>query len=175
MVLAEILPPPQRRNSFSGSDKSPTQNKSYWWSFTSKLLRSDSVSNSNQHIATQKLRESKYFREDEERLFCAVIETGFIVEMKIETTTHDHQNTETKSHQQQHYFGIVSVESKKSKHTRVDLFFYHHEIGANIIIIINAHSLNWLWLVLVINKNYYLHVQITIDYFCPIFFSLRIF
>jgi hypothetical protein len=130
MVLATetqlIMLPPPRRNSFSGTDKSPTQTKSHWWFFTSKLLRSDSVSGSNQHIATQKLRESKWFREDEERLFCAVIETGFIVEMKIETA-HDHQNIETKSHQQQqhqHLYGIVSVESKKSKRARVS--FYHH-------------------------------------------------
>lgn len=33
-------------------------------------------------VAVQKLRESKWFKSDEERIFCAVIESGFIVEIR---------------------------------------------------------------------------------------------
>uniref|UniRef100_A0AAG5CS55 Uncharacterized protein n=1 Tax=Anopheles atroparvus TaxID=41427 RepID=A0AAG5CS55_ANOAO len=52
-------------------------------------------------VAVQKLRESKWFDVGEERIFCAVIENGFIVEVR-------HTDTgET-------WFGVVTVEAKKS-------------------------------------------------------------
>lgn len=35
-------------------------------------------------IAVQKLRESRWFGADESRLFCAVVESGFVVEIKAE-------------------------------------------------------------------------------------------
>lgn len=129
MVLATEIMLPPRRNSFGGSDsekiksKSPPANKSHWWFFTSKLKSADSVGGSNQHIATQKLRESKWFHDNEERLVCAVIEGGFIVELKKEATTSsqeedniDDDNTDS-SHNDpsKSQYGIVALEMKKSK------------------------------------------------------------
>lgn len=90
----------QRRNSFNAADlirAKPVEHK--WWHFMSGKLGK----NSGCTVAIRKLRESKWFRGDEERLFCAVIESGFIVEV-----TND--NIESKP-----WYGIVSVENKKSK------------------------------------------------------------
>lgn len=36
-------------------------------------------------VAVQKLRESKWFKRDEQRIFCAVVECGFIVEVRSNT------------------------------------------------------------------------------------------
>jgi hypothetical protein len=122
MVLATEIMLPPRRNSFGGSDspsnKSPPSHKSHWWFFTSKLKSADSYGGSNQHVATQKLRESKWFHQDEERLFCAVIETGFIVELvqtqveqiDVDDDVFPHAHQEVQSH-----YGVVCVEIKKSK------------------------------------------------------------
>lgn len=111
MVLATEIMLPPRRNSFSGSDseknKSST-NKSHWWFFTSKLSQ-EKVGGSNQHIATQKLRESKWFKENEQNIVCSVMESGFIVEIKLESMQ-DNNTEPTQSH-----YGIISVEQKKSK------------------------------------------------------------
>lgn len=51
-------------------------------------------------MAIQKLRETKWFGEDEERIFCSVVESGFIVEV------HD-ENREN------NWFGIVDFSVKK--------------------------------------------------------------
>lgn len=108
MVLATEIMIPPRRNSYNGPDlatKSPP-NKSHWWFLTSKLKVSTSYAGSTHTVAIQKLRESKWFEQDEERLFCAVIESGFIVEIIQKTQL----ITEPKSH-----YGVVSVEAKKSE------------------------------------------------------------
>jgi len=107
MVLATEIMLPPRRNSFNGPDstsKSPP--KSHWWFLTSKLKPAASTFGSSHTVATQKLRESKWFEQDEERLFCAVIESGFIVEI----VQKDQSISECKSH-----YGVVSVEPKKSE------------------------------------------------------------
>jgi hypothetical protein len=107
MVLATEMILPPRRNSYNGPEpvsKSPP--KSHWWFLTSKIKPSTSYGGSTYTVATQKLRESKWFEQDEERLFCAVIESGFIVEIMLKEQT----NTEIKSH-----YGVVSVEPKKSE------------------------------------------------------------
>lgn len=105
MVLAtEIIIP--RRNSFNGPEpasKSPA--KSHWWFLTSKVKPATTYG-STHTVAIQKLRESKWFNQDEERLFCAVIESGFIVEI----IQNEQSITENKSH-----YGVVSVEGKKSE------------------------------------------------------------
>lgn len=118
MVLSPEIMIPPRRNSFETSSNSPP--KSHWWFFTSKLKTStNGVFGSTHTVATQKLRESKWFDQDEERLFCAVIEGGFIVEiMQKDRSIMKDENEEIKSH-----FGIVSVEVKKSKFI---IFFYFH-------------------------------------------------
>lgn len=106
MVLATEIMIPPRRNSFNGPEpasNSPT--KSHWWFLTSKLKPATSSYAINT-VATQKLRESKWFNQDEERLFCAVIESGFIVEILL----NEQYSTDGKSH-----YGIVSVETKKSE------------------------------------------------------------
>lgn len=109
MVLSPEIMIPPRRNSFETSSSSPP--KSHWWFFTSKLKTStNGVFGSTHTVATQKLRESKWFDQDEERLFCAVIEGGFIVEIMQKDRSLMNDDDELKSH-----FGIVSVEVKKSK------------------------------------------------------------
>jgi hypothetical protein len=107
MVLATEIMIPPRRNSFNGPEpasKSPP--KSHWWFFTSKLKPSTTSFGSTHTVAIQKLRESKWFNQDEERLFCAVIESGFIVEIM--------QNEQSINENKSHY-GVVSVEAKKSE------------------------------------------------------------
>ncbi|XP_055608828.1 uncharacterized protein LOC129756089 isoform X2 [Uranotaenia lowii] len=51
-------------------------------------------------VAIQKLRESKWFDAGEERIFCAVIEAGFIVELRHPETCES-------------WFGVASIDSKK--------------------------------------------------------------
>lgn len=112
MVLATEMILPPRRHSFNGPEpasKSPP--KSTWWFLTAMMKPSTSYGGSTHKVATQKLRESKWFEQDEERLFCAVIESGFIVEiMQKELNNNKYLDDENKSH-----YGIVSVEAKKSK------------------------------------------------------------
>lgn len=124
MVLAtEVIMLPPRRNSYSGSTSESEKTKSpskshHWWFFTSRLKSSSEVGGSNHHIATQKLRESKWFKENEERIFCAVIETGFIVEYRLDENIgkNDQKDVNIDSEQAlQQLYGIVSVELKKSK------------------------------------------------------------
>jgi len=119
MVLATEIMLPPRRNSFGSEASSKSPPKSHWWFFGSKLKSADTYGGSNQHVAIQKLRESKWFHQDEERLFCAVIETGFIIELvqtKVQINAQNddsvfpHNQPETSSH-----YGVVSVEAKKSK------------------------------------------------------------
>lgn len=101
VVTSEIAIPP-RRNSFNAPElatKSPTQK---WWHFSTKLKPTNTYGGST--VAVQKLRESKWFNQDEERLFCSVIEGGFIVEMVTNI------NNDSKS-----LYGVVSVDHKKSK------------------------------------------------------------
>lgn len=80
---------------------SPPVKSSKWWPFSSsqKLLKNPYYGS---HVAVQKLRESKWFKEDEERLFCAVVESGFVLEMINDSLI------EGKSS-----YGVVSVEPKK--------------------------------------------------------------
>uniref|UniRef100_W8BMH2 Uncharacterized protein n=2 Tax=Ceratitis capitata TaxID=7213 RepID=W8BMH2_CERCA len=40
-------------------------------------------------VAVQKLRESKWFKRDEQRIFCAVVECGFIVEVRSSSSTNN--------------------------------------------------------------------------------------
>ncbi|KAG5671414.1 hypothetical protein PVAND_001612 [Polypedilum vanderplanki] len=131
MVLATEIMLPPRRNSFGGTDsssKSPP-NKSHWWFFTSKIKSSDDYGGSQKHVATQKLRESKWFHKDEERLVCAVIETGFIVELmqseqqKLQNNTNNADHTEVAK---LNHYGVVIVEVKKKdkKPTANDIFIY---------------------------------------------------
>lgn len=56
-------------------------------------------------VAIQKLRESKWFDAGEERIFCAVIENGFIVEVRRPA---DPAAADS-------WFGVVSIELKKCK------------------------------------------------------------
>lgn len=117
MVLATDIMMPPRRNSFNGPEpasKSPP--KSHWWFLTSKIKPSTSFGGSIHTVAIQKLRESKWFEQDEERLFCAVIESGFIVEI----VQKEQSITEYKSH-----YGVVSVEAKKSEFIIKQTFSYH--------------------------------------------------
>ncbi|XP_053948848.1 uncharacterized protein LOC128857223 [Anastrepha ludens] len=43
-------------------------------------------------VAVQKLRESKWFKRDEQRIFCAVVECGFIVEVRSSSSNTNNRN-----------------------------------------------------------------------------------
>jgi hypothetical protein len=119
MVLATEIMLPPRRNSYAAPEtpasKSPP--KHGWWFFSSKIKSADAYGGSG-HVATQKLRESKWFLQDEERLVCAVVESGFIVELMLtnsqEKTENNNNNNNNGSEVKTHY-GIVGVEVKKSE------------------------------------------------------------
>lgn len=78
-----------RSNSLVGNIK--------WWpiSLTNKPTFGSSV-------AVQKLRESKWFQSEEQRILCAVLECGFIVEIR-----EDKEN--------EGWFGIAIFKSTKGK------------------------------------------------------------
>lgn len=67
-----------------------------WWPTSSVKLQFGSS------VAIQKLRESKWFQIEEERIFCAVVECGFIVEIK--------ENQENES-----IWGVVLCKSTKGE------------------------------------------------------------
>ncbi|XP_055634829.1 uncharacterized protein LOC129774831 isoform X2 [Toxorhynchites rutilus septentrionalis] len=72
---------------------------SKWWNAgSSSSGRSPSFGSS---VAVQKLRESKWFDSAEERIFCAVIEVGFVVELRHPETGES-------------WFGVTAIETKKS-------------------------------------------------------------
>ncbi|XP_055712771.1 uncharacterized protein LOC129807498 [Phlebotomus papatasi] len=63
-------------------------------------------------VAVQKLRESKWFDEDEQRIFCAVVECGFIVEVKG-------------GQENDGWFGVVickTTKDKKPKPESIEIF-----------------------------------------------------
>lgn len=79
-----------RRNTISSSSSGK------FWPFSFKSSSFGST------VAIQKLRETKWFGAEEERIFCAVVESGFIVEI------HDENKENT-------WFGIVDFSVKKGK------------------------------------------------------------
>lgn len=54
-------------------------------------------------VAIQKLRESKWFDAGEERIFCAVIEDGFLVELRHPVTGES-------------WYGVAAIETKKCEY-----------------------------------------------------------
>lgn len=95
--------PRSRANSVIGQIK--------WWTSNNHFTNNNSSQqqNNNNHIkqfgssvAVQKLRESKWFGPDESRIFCAVIECGFIVE------TREGQENDG-------WFGVVNCKTSKGK------------------------------------------------------------
>lgn len=54
-------------------------------------------------VAIQKLRESKWFDAGEERIFCAVIEDGFLVELRHPVTGES-------------WYGVAAIEAKKCEY-----------------------------------------------------------
>lgn len=98
--------PRSRANSVIGTIK--------WWTSSHNHFTNSNNNNSsstpNNHlkhfgssVAVQKLRESKWFGPDESRIFCAVIECGFIVE------TREGQENDG-------WFGVVNCKTSKGKH-----------------------------------------------------------
>lgn len=85
-----------------------------WWTSSNQPFHTNNTNTpatNNNHIksfgssvAVQKLRESKWFGPDESRIFCAVIECGFIVE------TREGQENDG-------WFGIVNCKTSKGKHS----------------------------------------------------------
>lgn len=80
-----------------------------WWPTSSAKLQFGSS------VAIQKLRESKWFEIEEERIFCAVVECGFIVEIK--------ENQENES-----IWGVVLCKSSKGGVVFFNLFIFRNFI-----------------------------------------------
>lgn len=79
------------------------------WTSNHHFTNNNDPTHNNNHIKTfgssvavQKLRESKWFAPDESRIFCAVIECGFIVE------TREGQENDG-------WFGVVNCKTSKGK------------------------------------------------------------
>lgn len=87
-------------------------------------------------VAIQKLRESKWFDAGEERIFCAVIEDGFLVELRHPVTG------ET-------WYGVAAIETKKSiKPTAANIKIYSVKLSdssSNKRLKIYNTSLDQLW------------------------------
>lgn len=90
-----------RRNSFNLSFSK------LWHPNSEKTGRSKSGSFGSS-VAIQKLRESKWFDRGEERIFCAVIEAGFIVELRHPETAES-------------WFGVAAIELKKCEYRGICL------------------------------------------------------
>jgi len=82
-----------------------------WWTSNNHFTNNNTSSQNNNtnhikhfgsSVAVQKLRESKWFGPDESRIFCAVIECGFIVE------TREGQENDG-------WFGVVNCKTSKDK------------------------------------------------------------
>lgn len=73
---------------------------SKWWHPNSEKARTVKSGSFGSSVAIQKLRESKWFDRGEERIFCAVIEAGFIVELRHPATGES-------------WFGVTAIEMKK--------------------------------------------------------------
>ncbi|XP_062561040.1 uncharacterized protein LOC134225178 isoform X2 [Armigeres subalbatus] len=85
-------------------------------------------------VAIQKLRESKWFDRGEERIFCAVIEAGFIVELRHPETGES-------------WYGVTAIELKKlAKPTAENIKIYSVKLGDSHkrLKIFNS-SLDYLW------------------------------
>ncbi|XP_058813185.1 uncharacterized protein LOC131677400 isoform X2 [Topomyia yanbarensis] len=90
--VKETMDTMQRRNSLNISFGK-------WWAGGSSGTGKSSSFSST--VAIQKLRESKWFDPGEERIFCAVIEAGFVVELRHPETGES-------------WFGVTAIEAKKS-------------------------------------------------------------
>lgn len=76
-----------------------------WWPTNTNTTNADSKKPQGfgSSIAVQKLRESKWFNQDESRVLCAVIESGFIIETK-------------EGQENDGWFGVVQCKTAKGKH-----------------------------------------------------------
>lgn len=97
-----------------------------WWT-SNHQLKTDNANNNNckpfgSSVAVQKLRESKWFGPDESRIFCAVIECGFIVETR-------------EGKENGGWFGVVNCKTSKGKTiltTNEQIFIAAHKIKLSI-------------------------------------------
>lgn len=74
--------PRSRANSVIGQIKWWTSNHHFNSNNNNNNNHAPSIKSFGSSVAVQKLRESKWFGPDESRIFCAVIECGFIVETR---------------------------------------------------------------------------------------------
>lgn len=88
-----------RTNSVIGSMK--------WWPTNSSNTSSStsSAQGFGSSIAVQKLRESKYFKPEESKILCAVVESGFIIETK-------------EGQENDGWFGVVQCKTTKGEPCR---------------------------------------------------------
>lgn len=102
-----------------------------WWTGGNAPQTSSSFGST---VAIQKLRESKWFDPGEERIFCAVIEAGFIVELRHPETGES-------------WFGVTAIETKKlTKPTAENIKIYSVKLSdSNKRLKIYNTSLDQLW------------------------------
>ncbi|XP_037936732.1 uncharacterized protein LOC119670525 [Teleopsis dalmanni] len=125
-----------RSNSFVNSLK--------WWPLQGHNTNTGSNANGNttfgSSVAVQKLRESKWFHRDEQRIFCAVIECGFIVEMRKSTASNMQQQNNSYEHEDMQdenetpvtWFGIVLCKLAKDNKPKPDsIEIYYVKIREN--------------------------------------------
>lgn len=89
-----------------------------WWTSNHHLTNNNNNNNCKSFgssVAVQKLRESKWFGPDESRIFCAVIECGFIVETR-------------EGKENGGWFGVVNCKTSKGKHNIIFLWKNFHTI-----------------------------------------------
>lgn len=91
-----------------------------WWTsnhhFTSNNNNNNnaSIKSFGSSVAVQKLRESKWFGPDESRIFCAVIECGFIVETR-------------EGKENGGWFGVVNCKTSKGKYKYFFVWFHFNK------------------------------------------------
>lgn len=87
-----------------------------WWTSNHHLTNNNTNNNNiksfGSSVAVQKLRETKWFGPDESRIFCAVIECGFIVETR-------------EGKENGGWFGVVNCKTSKGKSNTFRRNFTH--------------------------------------------------
>lgn len=96
-------------------------------------------------VAVQKLRESKWFKPDEQRIFCAVVECGFIVEVRssaaVARQVAQQQNRRlrrlqslTNKVQHSSHSGSSSSSNDSYEHEDIEEFCKHHQASVQMLL-----------------------------------------
>jgi len=96
-------------------------------------------------VVGQKLRESKWFTHNELKVFCAVIETGFIVQNKCEEDSQDSDSSQNDDHHSVRYgIAVWNIGQEKSKNHEL-IKIYSIETNSDGIKLIKQYDLLSFW------------------------------